>query len=401
MSKLSTPLILSIFLIASGCFSNVPDTRPTTVEPLDSPAGKESSEPELRVGNDGKAYLSWIEPVGEGHMLRFASRAPGGRWSEAQTVVEGKDWFISYADFPSVIPLDDGTLAAHWLLSTNPFIEAYNLHLVFSKDGGKSWSAPVLPHRDGTENQHGFLAALPSPGGGLWAVWLDGRLMESTQNMGLIYTSIAADGSLGPEVWLDDRVCECCQTSAAAIPDGMAVVYRDRSEAEIRDISIVRFTNGQWAEAQPLSNDGWEIYGCPVNGPAVSSAGSMVAVAWFTAPNDKAQVKVALSLDGGVNFGSPVQVDDGQPLGRVDIVAITEDESLVSWVEKIADGAQIRARYVKTDGTRSPSIVVGPISSGLSSGFPRIEKTGDEVLFAWTDVDASTVKTALLRVTDR
>jgi hypothetical protein len=222
--------------------------------------------------------------------------------------------------------------------------------------------------------------------------------MESTQNMGLIYTGIDSDGGLSPETWVDDRVCECCQTSAAAIPDGMAVVYRDRSEAEIRDISIVRFVNGQWSEPKPLSSDGWEIYGCPVNGPAVSSTGSTLAAAWFTAPNDQPQVKVALSLDAGVTFGPPVQVDDGQPLGRVDIVAVAEDESLVSWVETVPDGAQVRARYVKSDGTKSPSIVVGPISAGLSSGFPRIEKSGDEVVFAWTDVDTSTVKTALLRL---
>jgi hypothetical protein len=377
----------------AACSSRTP-ARPMTVEPLQSPAGMESSEPELRVGNDGKAYLSWIEPAGEGHVLRFASRDPGGVWSEVRTVVEGKDWFISYADFPSVIPLSDGTLAAHWLLSTNPFIEAYNLNFVFSRDGGESWSAPMTPHRDGTENQHGFLAAVPSPGGGLWAVWLDGRLMEPTQNMGLIYTSIAADGTPGPEMWLDERVCECCQTSAAAIPDGMAVVY-----AEVRDISIVRFTNGQWSRPQALSNDGWEIYGCPVNGPAVSSTGSTLAAAWFTAPNDKPQVKAALSVDAGANFGPVVQVDDGQPLGRVDIVAVSEDESLVSWVETVGDGAEVRARYVKTDGTRSPPIVVGPISGGLSSGFPRIEKTGDEVVFAWTDVDTSKVKTALLKLT--
>ena len=118
-----------------------------------------------------------------------------------------------------------------------------------------------------------------------------------------------------------------------------------------------------------------------MNGPAISSSGSALAAAWFTAPGDKPQVKAALSQDGGC-FGQPVQIDDGQPIGRVDVVAVASDESLVSWAETSANGTQIRARYVKADGTRSPSIVVAPISGGLSSGFPRMEKTGDEIVFS-------------------
>jgi hypothetical protein len=49
---------------------------------------------------------------------------------------------------------------------------------------------------------------------------------------------IGLDETLGKEALLDGRVCECCQTSSASTPDGMAVVYRDRSEKEVRDISI-------------------------------------------------------------------------------------------------------------------------------------------------------------------
>jgi hypothetical protein len=56
----------------------------------------------------------------------------------------------------------------------------------------------------------------------------------------VVLTMIGLDGTLGKEVLLDGRVCECCATSAASTPDGIAVVYRDRSKEEVRDISIVR-----------------------------------------------------------------------------------------------------------------------------------------------------------------
>ena len=43
---------------------------------------------------------------------------------------------------------------------------------------------------------------------------------------------------------LDGRVCDCCQTTAAITNDGPVVVYRDRSDDEVRDMSIVRYVNG-------------------------------------------------------------------------------------------------------------------------------------------------------------
>src|SRR6185436_19389464 len=131
----------------------------------------------------------------------------------------------------------------------------------------------------------------------LGAIWLDGRNMpdEETGNMALMFTTISSAGVLGPEAVIDNRTCECCQTAMAATPDGFIAAYRDRSDKEIRDISIARFTGGKWSAPETLSKDGWEIDGCPVNGPAVSSGGKNVAVAWFTAPDDKPQVNLMMS----------------------------------------------------------------------------------------------------------
>ena len=48
--------------------------------------------------------------------------------------------------------------------------------------------------------------------------------------------------------------------------DGPVVVYRDRSEQEIRDISIVRLHDGKWSQPSSVFEDNWKINGCPVNG---------------------------------------------------------------------------------------------------------------------------------------
>src|SRR5262245_28603724 len=176
----------------------------------------------------------------------------------------------------------------------------------------------------------------------------------SEMEMSLMYTMIGLDGTLGQEVLLDGRVCECCTTSAAPTPDGMAVVYRDRSEKEVRDISIVRLKNGRWSEPQPLSKDGWEIRGCPVNGPAISSAGQNVAVAWFTAARNQPSVFAAISVDGGETFGPQILVGDEKPIGRVDIIALHSKKALVSWVERTPNGTEVRARIVSSGGSKAP-----------------------------------------------
>src|SRR5437773_7891969 len=120
--------------------------------------------------------------------------------------------------------MPDGTQAAHWFVFF--FFKqktAYDINLAFSKDAGATWSKPIVPHRDGTKRQHGFVSLVPTSDGKLAAIWLDGRNMASEDegDMALMYTTIAPNGTLGPETQIDKRVCECCKTSMTATPDGL------------------------------------------------------------------------------------------------------------------------------------------------------------------------------------
>jgi hypothetical protein len=249
----------------------------------------------------------------------------------------------------------------------------------------KTWSKPVALHRDKKIRQHGFVSFVPTPEGGLGAVWLDGNQLSNTNegDMALLYTTIGKDGSIKGETTLDMRVCECCQTSATATPEGLVVVYRDRSPKEVRDISIVRFVNGKWSVPQTVAGDNWQIEGCPVNGPAVASAGRNVAVAWMTAVNDKSRVNLALSTDAGRTFGKPVQIDNGKPLGRVDVVSLVSGAAIVSWVESNGQRSEVHVRQVEKNGVAGTPVVTG--TTAVQSGaFPRIERSGNDLFVTWT-----------------
>ena len=76
-----------------------------------------SAEPNLFAApaHGGRVLLSWHEPTGdERHALRVAMRTPDG-WSAPTTVAEDRDFFVNWADFPSVIEEVDGALVVHWL----------------------------------------------------------------------------------------------------------------------------------------------------------------------------------------------------------------------------------------------------------------------------------------------
>lgn len=377
------------------------------VRDIVSPAGKGSGEPFVAQMADGRALMSWLEaqPDDTTFALRFAAW-DGAGWSEPRTITSGSDFFVNWADFPSMHELQGGRLGAHWLRKSGPGSYAYDVNLSFSNDGGETWSAPITPHRDGTPTEHGFVSMFDAPEGGLGAVWLDGRGFAGESelagehggaaDMTLRYARVLPDGSLADERVLDDRTCECCQTSAAITAEGPVVVYRDRSPEEIRNIAIQRLGPNGWTQPTHVHDDAWQVAGCPVNGPAVDAIGRRVVVAWFTAAGDTARVNVAFSEDAGASFGAAIRADDGDPTGRVDVHMRSDGSALVSWLERTEEAGAVRVRRITAEGRQGPAVTVAESTTARASGFPRMAPIGDDLLIAWTDPEATRVRVAIV-----
>ena len=421
--------------MGAGCERQDPTPLVLSFEEITSPAGPGSGEPNFFVSDDGRLYVSWIETASDGYSLKFSTRE-GDRWSEPRTIATGDNWFVNWADFPSVVAAADGALSAHWLVKSGGDTYAYDIHIAHSQDGGKSWGDAFKPHTDGTKTQHGFVTMLPWSGDRVLLMWLDARKFAAAAKSGESggeshdgdaegksaegndadgksaegsgdTTEGGGDGHGGPgaemtlraalmdregqlydEHSLDERVCDCCQTSGVRTPNGAVFAYRDRSSNEIRDISIARFYKGEWQEPVTVFEDGWKIAGCPVNGPAVAAQKKRVAVAWFTIANETARVKVAFSKNEGKTFDPPVTVDDGDPMGRVDMVMLDDGSVLVSWMEFGDQGAaDIRIRRIRPDGTSEPSVAVTQTSRDRTSGVPQMARAGDKIYMAWTVPD--------------
>jgi len=368
-----------------------PFSGPVTV--LTSPAADGSAQPNLATDRNGRVWLSWLETrTSGGHRFQLSS-LQGGSFGAQLTIAEGPDFLANWADFPSVFVTSTGTLAAHWL--QRGVGKPYGIQVRTSTDGGKTWTAPRTPHHDTAAGEFGFVSFFEDPGAGLGMIWLDGRAMGTPTASGqaghtgahgmAVRATTLKNGAPGEQAVVDPQVCECCQTSAARTSDGVVIVYRDKSDANIRDISIARFANGQWSPPATVHPDNWEINGCPVNGPVVTAIGDAVAVAWFTIAGGTPHVKVAFSTDGGRKFGAPIQVDSKTTFGRLGMAMPSADRAIVSSIERGEDGVELVVREVARDGRTGTPVVIAPSSSDRSSGFARVAISGRRLVLAWTD----------------
>lgn len=336
----SLALAASLALVQSDDAS-VGRVRPAEEAELATGAGVDSRLPNASRAPDGTNVLSWIESVagagGEAFpMLRCAYLA-SGRVEPAFDVARASGWVFTWTDPPLVRALGRERLVATYLVPNAGGAHGYGLRLVRSNDGGASWSEPVRLHDHDGAGEHGFASLVPAADGACDAVWLDGRGVDErgAGATALYLRRIDAEGELGEERVLDERVCDCCPTAAARAADGaLLVAYRDRSDDELRDLAVLRVDADGAASTVWTSGDGWRIAGCPVNGPALALDGERAAVVWFTmAGGARPLVQCAFSSDGGRSFAPPVRVSSTDPLGRVDALFDAQGRLVVLWYE--------------------------------------------------------------------
>lgn len=397
----NTLAILFTFLVFHSCTKKEYEL---SSEMITSPALENSAEPNLVSGADGNLYMSWVEKNEETAVLKY-SKWENSQWTKSEVIAEGNDWFVNWADYPALAVNKAGDMVAHYLQMSDTGSYTYDIKVVAKKSGANNWSAPIKLHRDSVNAEHGFVSIMPMKDGQFFFAWLDGRNTVSSDPahaghhghggggpMTIRTAIISSELNISEEAELDNSVCDCCQTGVASTNNGPVVVYRDRSDIEIRDMSIVRMENGSWTSPKTIYNDNWNIAGCPVNGPRIAANGTQLAIAWFSAAEDSPQVKLIFSKDAGATFEAPIQLDKGKAIGRVDVEMIDSETAFVSWME----GSDIVAAKVSMDGSILKRYDLAISKEARNSGFPQIALVGNKVMLAWTDAEIKKVKTKLI-----
>ena len=369
---------------------------------IKNPSAENSSLPRLS-SNGEELFLSWVSKKDSLPILNY-SKYSDGVWLPSEEIISGTDWFVNWADFPQIAE-NNGNILTSYLQKSADVTYTYDVKLNLYNDSTKTWKRNFILHNDGTKSEHGFVSIQPYVSNSFFVTWLDGRnTIGGHENhaehgngaMNLRGAIVFEDGTIDYDKILDDSFCDCCNTAAAiGSNDELIVVYRDRSEEEVRDISMKRWTrDSNWLPPITIGNDQWKIAGCPVNGPAVDTFENSVAVAWFTGVGDEGKVNVVFSG----NYKNPIRVDAGNATGRVDIVMLSKTEAAVLWMEPQGEDEVIQLIKVSSDGSKGVPITISKTSRERASGFPQLEKVGDTLFVAWTVTAKESSKIAMASV---
>jgi hypothetical protein len=347
-----------------------------------------NAQPNL-VSYNGSLSLSWISSKEENRASLNYSQYKEGRWIKPQVITSGSDWFVNWADFPAHAINQDLIITSHLKKSASGTY-TYDVVLNLQKLSGEKIRENFLLNTDGVKAEHGFVSIMANNEKGFFITWLDGRntiekkLEGDHKPMTIRFAEITDKGDVIKESELDASTCDCCQTSIAITNDGPIVVYRDRSEEEVRDIYSVKNINGTWEKPNAVHDDGWIINGCPVNGPKVAVNSKNLAVSWFTVSNNHPLVNVSFSKNNGNSFGAPLKVNDHDAIGRVDVAFLNDEEVIVSYMEVDDIGTYLRIKKVSFDGKISEPITISKIDGGRNTGVPQLEIIDSEIFIVWT-----------------
>ena len=388
---MNNKLYILILVIISSCINK------NNFKEIKLNLDAESGAPYLLKSNNN-LYMSWTELKNDSVFL-YEGKFENDQLVDKNLITKGIDWFVNWADFPSIShnKINDNMMSFN-LKKSSEATFSYDINYHFKKND--KWINKNKLHNDNTFTEHGFVSIQPFKDGFI-ASWLDGRNTsheKSSHNdhssgpMSLRSAIVSENGEVIEEFEIDSKVCDCCQTSMTVANGTPIVVYRDRTDQEIRDISISRYIDGSWTNPQLINNDGWVINGCPVNGPNIDSYGDNVVVSWFSASNGIPKVNVKFSNDRGYSFSEKIYVNDlnNIPLGRVDVEFIDNDEILISWLSSLDGKGLLLMRKINSKGNLGKITSFENISTQRSTGFPQIEKFKDNIYISWTDSEGET-----------
>ena len=335
---------------------------------IDPPAKAGAFAPGIFATRDS-VLLVWMEPVATPNaqeqprrrQLRWSEWTEQG-WSAPETIVAGEDFFANWADTPMIARDSKGRTLVSFARKSGADTYAYDVVLARKDAPDVDWTVLGSPHRDNTPTEHGFVSMVPRRDG-VQVVWLDGRHYAAPSKGPMTLRTAFVGDEIQEGAELDGRVCDCCNTAAALVDQRLLVLYRDRDQDEFHDMAFVQETAQGWSAPRSLHVDGWNIAGCPVNGPAVHNAQGQIWAAWYTGADEKSTIKASVA-DPGSSFKPPFVVaqSSGQdaPLGRVAVASLNQDEVVVVWLAGLSEGAVWRARRLSSHGRLGASVDIVP-----------------------------------------
>jgi len=341
---------------------------------------------------DGRTgfYLAYVERINGSSNVMLRHSTNGKTFSEPIRVNnELGDATVRNENPPKLAVGPQGQLYVCWANERGRW--KGNLRFARSTDGGKTFSPAITVNSDATGEPagHAFQSLAVNSKGRVYLAWIDERNKKPGDRGAEIWMSTSEDG--GRTFTADRRVlsdvCECCRTSLQIDTAGRILLsYRTvpPSGPMFRDIIVAVSNNGGQTFAKTVvSQDQWEINGCPVAGPGLTvNHQGEIAVVWFATVGERAGLYYAHSANHGVSFSPRRLLDADQKLGKhAQLVSQAEDKVVVAW-DDLA-GKSFLSWGVLDFGTGS----LQKIGTYDTASYPVVAVAGDSALIAGLQSD--------------
>jgi hypothetical protein len=290
--------LLMVFLVVIGLGackqSSAPPMEPMAV----NITGSHAVGAYFTKDHKGNPVLCWSEKASETALfqLKYAVYDSIAQAFSAPVTVAGSQGCSTGAESMAKIAFKaDGTVIAlfgkRFEQEKSPFAGA--IYYTVSQDEGKTWAKETFLHTDTAHHYgRGFFDVTTLPDGELAAIWLDGRFGKTIKGSTLFFARTERGKGFVQERILDKGTCECCRTSILKDDAGnLHVAYRSilssslLTKNRVRDMAYLYSADQgkTFAPVRTISNDNWEIDGCPHSGPSLASTPESVHAFWFTA----------------------------------------------------------------------------------------------------------------------
>lgn len=352
--------------------ANVSETRNDTVKTTAirvSATDADAAEPAIAADAEGNFYVVYVEhgveKSADVYLQKFDSQIKpiGEKTRVNPNRNEATAW---RGDAPTIVVGADKTIYVGWTKTVQTGAgSGSDLCLSVSRDGGKSFAAPVKVNDDLAPASHGMHSLAVGKDNAVYMAWLDERNVKgeyhaanfernsdvsesefqfvkvhhnSNHNVQAEAKKIEKDEPVEPnsEIFfaasvdggktfstnkkLSSEVCPCCKTSLAVAPDGRIYAsWRQVLTGDYRHIAVASSNDGGKIFSAPtiVSDDRWQIAGCPVSGAALAiGANGALNITWFSAgTNGATGLYSSQSVDGGASFQPRVLTSEGAVSG--------------------------------------------------------------------------------------
>jgi hypothetical protein len=281
-----------------------------------------------------------------------------------------------------------------------------------SVDGGRSFQHAAAIHSETLTGARGWSSVVLDGDGAAHIAWLDGRnaankaapmypgaahVHAEPTRQDIFQVTLRPDGTR-EEASVATNVCFCCKTSIATGPGAsLYVVWRHIYPTNLRDMAVAASVDGGRTFTAPVrvSEDGWQLDGCPEDGPSIAAdATGILHIVWPTIvdKNDGTRKGVfySFSRDGGRTFAPRVRVDVGGDVKNASHPQITAagERMAIVWDESAETGPRARARWIESPSTASDSAprLSQPltVSDPGPASYPSVTSTAGAMIAAWT-----------------